>query len=223
MRKIFDAYQLVGQHAKLYDRMMANDGLTAQIALKIFWGLDSAAYEKFLAQAFAGLPNNFCGRLLEVPIGTGVLSLPIYQKLNAAEIFCVDLSDKMLDVAKARATQLNLRGVNFFQADVACLPFAEKFFDAVLSIDGFHVFPNKVAAFEETRRVLKVGGTFSGAMYVKGLNRRTDLFVEKFCEPQGFFTPPYETLTTLQKKLRELYRRAEVTHVESFAGFVCTK
>lgn len=222
MGKIFDAYQLVGRLAKFYDGMLSNDGLAAQLALKIFWGLDAAAYEKFLAQAFAGLSNDFCGRLLEVPIGTGVLSLPVYQKLNA-EIFAVDLSDKMLDVAKARAAQLNLRGIKFFQADVAYLPFSENFFDAVLSINGLHVFSDKVAAFAETRRVLKVGGTFCGTMYIKGLNRRTDLFVEKFCEPQGFFTPPYETLTTLQKKLRELYTCAEVTHVESFASFVCTK
>ena len=27
----------------------------------------------------------------------------------------------------------------------------------------------------------------------------------------------------LQKKLSKLYARADVTHVESFAGFVCTK
>lgn len=222
MGKIFDAYQLVGSLAKFYDGMLANDGLAAQLALKIFWGLDAAAYEKFLAQAFAGLTVDFSGRLLEVPIGTGVLSLPFYQRLNA-EIFAVDLSDKMLDVAKARAAQLNLRGVKFFQADVARLPFSENFFDAVLSINGLHVFRDKVAAFAEMRRVLKVGGTFSGTMYIKGENRRTDLFVERFCEPQGFFTPPYETLTTLQKKLRELYTRAEVMHVESFAGFVCTK
>ena len=223
MGKIFDAYQLVGRLAKFYDGMLSNDGLAAKLALKIFWGLDAAAYEKFLAQAFAGLSTDFSGRLLEVPIGTGVLSLPFYQKLNAAEIFCVDLSDKMLDVAKARATQLNLRGVKFFQADVAHLPFSENFFDAVLSINGLHVFRDKISAFAEMRRVLKVCGTFSGTMYIKGLNRRTDLFVENFCEPQGFFTPPYETLTTLQKKLRELYHRVEVTHVESFAGFVCTK
>ncbi|MBQ9496371.1 MAG: methyltransferase, partial [Selenomonadaceae bacterium] len=67
------------------------------------------------------------------------------------------------------------------------------------------------------------GGIFCGCMYVKGENRRTDFFVEKFCEPRGFFSPPYESLTSLQKKLRERFARAEVTRVESFAGFVCTK
>ena len=222
MPNILDAYQRVGSLSKLYDAMLSNAGWAAQLTLKIFWGLDAAAYEKFLAQAFAGVPDDFNGRLLEVPIGTGVLSLPRYQKLNA-EIFCVDLSDKMLDVAKARAAQLNLRGVQFIRGDAAALPFADEFFDLVLSIDGFHVFPDKAAAWHETRRVLRGGGTFCGCMYVKGVNRRTDFFVEQFCERQGFFSPPHETLTTLQARLHELYRRVEVTHVESFAGFICTK
>lgn len=223
MRKIFDAYQIVGNLATFYDRMMTNADLPAQLALKIFWGLDAAAHEKFLAQAFAGVPNDFNGRLLEVPIGTGVLSLPRYQKLGGAEIFCVDLSDKMLDSAKARARQMNLRGVKFIRGDAASLPFADEFFDLVLSINGFHVFPDKAAAWSETRRVLRGGGIFCGCMYVKGVNRRTDFFVEQFCDRQGFFSPLHETLTTLQARLYELYRRVEVTHIESFAGFVCTK
>lgn len=222
MPNILDAYQRVAGLSKLYDAMLTNAGLFGRLALKIFWGLDSATYEKFLAQAFAGVPNDFSGRLLEVPVGTGVLSLPRYQKLGA-EIFCVDLSDKMLDAAKARARQLNLRGVQFIRGDVASLPFADEFFDAVLSINGFHVFPDKAAARNETRRVLRGGGIFCGCMYVKGVNRRTDFFVEHFCNRQGFFSPPHETLTTLQARLHELYRRVEVTHVESFAGFICTK
>ena len=197
--------------------------LPSRLVLKYFWGLDAQAYQKFLTQAFAGIPENFSGRLLEVPVGTGVLSLPVYQNLNGADIFCVDYSDKMLNAAKVRASQMNLRGVKFFQGDVANLPFEDNFFDLVLSINGFHVFSDKEAAWSETYRVLKSGGIFCGCMYVKGENRRTDKFVEKFCEPQGFFSPPYETLNTLQKNLSKRYARAEITHVESFAGFICTK
>ena len=202
---------------------MTNADLPARLALKFFWGLDEAAYRKFLAQAFAGIPKDFSGRLLEVPVGTGVLSLPVYKNLDGAEIFCVDYSDKMLEAAKLRAEQMNLRGVKFIQGDVAALPFADNFFDVVLSLNGFHVFRDKNSAWSETYRVLKSGGIFCGCMYVKGENRRTDFFVEKFCEPQGFFSSPYETLTSLKKLLNERYARAEVTNVESFAGFVCTK
>ena len=223
MLKTFKAYQLVGNFANLFDRMMTNADLPSRLALKFFWGLDTAAHEKFLAQAFAGVPKNFCGRLLEVPVGTGVLSLPIYQKLTGAEIFCVDLSDKMLDVAKTRAVKMNLRDVKFLQGDVTKLPFADETFDLVLSVNGFHVFPDKISAHAEVFRVLKRGGIFCGSVYVKGENRRTDFFVENFCQRHGFFSPPYDTLTSLEKFLSERYSRVEITHVESFAGFICVK
>ena len=209
--------------SKFYDAMMTNSGLTGRLALKIFWGLDAEAHKKFLLQAFAGIPKNFNGRLLEVPVGTGVLSLPIYQKLDGAEIFCLDYSDKMLDAAKGRAIKMNLRGINFLQGDVAKLPFQDNFFDIVLSINGFHVFPDKNSALSETYRVLKSGGTFCGCLYVKGENHRTDLFVEKFCDRQGFFSPPHDTLADLKKILSNRYARAEITNVGSFAGFICTK
>ena len=223
MKKVFKAYQHVGKLAKFYDGMLTNSGVLGRLAMNFFWGLDAATYEKFLAQTFAGLPKNFRGRLLEVPVGTGVLSLPVYKNLDGAEIFCVDLSDKMLNAAKVRAAELNLRDVKFFQGDVTHLPFADEFFDAVLSINGFHAFPEKISAHAEVWRVLRRGGIFCGSVYVTGENRRTDLFVKNFCERHGFFSPPYETLSSLKTFLNERYARAEVTHVKSFAGFVCTK
>lgn len=223
MRKIFDAYKIVGHLSTFFDRMMTSADLPARLALKFLWGLDKEAYEKFLAQAFAGIPKDFSGRLLEVPVGTGVLSLPIYKNLNGAEVFCLDYSDKMLNTARKRAAQMNLRGVKFFQGDVADLPFEDNYFDLLLSVNGFHAFPDKAAAWAETRRVLKFGGTFCGCMYVNGANPRTDLFVKKFCEWQGFFVPPYETFSSLNRRLSTLYSLAEVTRVESFAGFICTK
>ena len=223
MNKVFNAYQLVGQLSAFFDSMMTNAGLPARLALKTFWGLDAAAYQRFLAQAFAGVPKNFSGRLLEVPVGTGVLSLPVYKNLTDAEIFCLDYSDKMLEAAKARAEQMNLRGLKFLQGDVGALPFADNFFDLVLSVNGFHVFPDKNSAWAETYRVLKRGGIFCGCMYVKGENSRTDFFAEKFCDRQGFFCPQHETLSSLQEKLVQIYSRVEVSHVKSFAGFICIK
>ena len=223
MEKILRAYQLVGNLSKFYDAMLTNADLPSRLVLKFFWGLDEVAYQKFLAQAFAGVPENFSGRLLEVPVGTGVLSLPVYKNLNDAEIFCLDYSDKMLDAARARAEQMNLRGIKFIQGDVSDLPFADNFFDLVLSVNGFHVFPDKNSAWAETYRVLKRGGIFCGCMYVKGENSRTDFFAEKFCDRQGFFCPPHETLSSLQEKLVQIYSRVEVSHVKSFAGFICAK
>ena len=165
MKKIFKVYQLVGHFSTFFDRMMTNADLPSRLVLKIFWGLDDKAHKKFLAQAFAGIPENFSGRLLEVPVGTGVLSLPVYKNLDA-EIFCLDYSDKMLEAAKKRAKQINMRGIKFIQGDVAALAFADNYFDLVLSVNGFHVFPDKDSAWRETRRVLRHDGIFCGFLWL---------------------------------------------------------
>lgn len=78
------------------------------------------------------------------------------------------------------------------------LTFADGSFDLVLSLNGFHAFPDKKAAYREIFRVLKPGGTFCGCFYIKGENRRTDWFIDKIYTPKGFFTPPFETADSLQ-------------------------
>lgn len=88
--------------------------------------------------------------------------------------------------------------VKFVQGDVGRLPFPDESFDIVLSLNGFHAFPDKEAAYHETYRVLKKGGVFCGCFYIKGQNRRTDWFANKLYTPKGFFTPPYETLDSLR-------------------------
>ena len=41
-------------------------------------------------------------------------------------------------------------------------------FDVIVSMNGFHAFPNKEAAFRETWRVLKPEGKFIAFFYIKG-------------------------------------------------------
>ena len=60
--------------------------------------------------------------------------------------------------AKEKADRLGLQNVSFRQGDVGALPFEDGSFDAVLSLNGFHAFPDKEAAYRETFRVLRPGG-----------------------------------------------------------------
>ena len=93
----------------------------------------------------------------------------------------------------------------------------------MLSLNGFHAFPDKEAAYRETFRVLKRGGTFCGCFYVQGGCNRTDWFIRHLYQPKGFFTPPYETETSLRQRLSELYRSVNVTSVEGIGCFHCVK
>ena len=161
--------------------------------------------------------------MLEVPVGTGVLSMPVYEMLPDADITCVDYSPDMMERARRQAEKRGLKNVNFQQGDVGKLPFPDESSDLVLSLNGFHAFPDKEAAYREVFRVLKPGGIFCGCFYVKGKNKRTDWFVEKIYTPKCYFTPPYEMADSLETRLKSMYRKAQVKTVEGMAAFRCRK
>ena len=131
----------------------------------------------------------------------------------------MDYSADMMAKAKLRAPQ----NVRFIQGDVSALPFEDGSFDVVLSLNGFHAFPDKEAAYRETFRVLRPGGTFCGCFYIAGKNKRTDWFIDHLYVPKGFFTPPFETKGSLRGRLETMYETVSLTTVESMACFVCKK
>ena len=49
--------------------------------------------------------------------------------------------------------------------------------DTVVSMNGFHAFPDKQKAFHEIWRVLKPGGNFIACFYISGKSQRTDWLV----------------------------------------------
>jgi ubiquinone/menaquinone biosynthesis C-methylase UbiE len=217
--EIRNAYKSLGKEATFYDGMMTYSKPLGKAVCRLVWNLDGVKSAAYMEKALAGIPEHFAGKLLEVPVGTGVLTMPVYATLPKADITCLDYSPDMMAAAKRRSPG----NVQFVQGDVGKLPFEDNTFDIVLSMNGFHAFPDKEAAYRETFRVLKPGGTFCGCFYIKGQNRRTDWFIEKLYTPKGFFTPPFETLHSLRERLSKLYDTAEVSAVEGIVCFTCRK
>lgn len=129
----------------------------------------------------------------------------------------------MMGHAQKRAEIMGLSNIDFRQGDVGALPFEDERFDIVLSLNGFHAFPDKDAAYRETHRVLKSGGIFCGCFYIAGEFARTDWFVKHMYVPKGFFTPPFETKDSLEKRLKSLYTQASVHTVNAEGIFCCVK
>ena len=221
--QIRSAYRLTGGHAGFYDGMMTYSTPLGKAICRLVWNMDGEKNLQYLEKALSGVPEDFSGKLLEVPVGTGVLTMPVYRDLPDADIMCLDYSADMMAAAQQKAEAINLENVRFLQGDVGALPFPDESFDIVLSLNGFHAFPDKEAAYRETFRVLKPGGTFCGCFYIQGGCSRTDWFIRHLYQPKGFFTPPFETEDSLRKQLTGLYAEAEVSRVEGMSCFCCRK
>ena len=219
---IGSAYHLTGGN-DFYDGMITCSTLSGKSVCRLVWAMNKAENDAYLEKALSGIPENFSGKLLEVPVGTGILTMPLYKTLPEAEITCLDYSADMMGRAQEKANRLNLNNVTFQQGDVGALPFTDVAFDIVLSLNGFHAFPDKEAAYRGVFRVLKPGGIFCGCFYVKGEQKRTDWFVRHVYEKMGFFTPPYETTVSLKRRLGKLYAAVTLGTVKSMAWFVCRK
>ena len=221
--QIRDAYKTTGGQASFYDGMMTYSTWLGKAICRIVWNMDGEKNAAYLEKALSGIPEDFSGKLLEVPVGTGVLTMPVYQTLPRAAITCLDYSPDMMAAAQEKAKRLGIANVTFTQGDVGALPFADESFDIVLSLNGFHAFPDKEAAYRETFRVLKKGGTFCGCFYIRDECRRTDWFIRHLYQPKGFFTAPYETQSSLRERLSQMYENAEATAVEGIGCFCCRK
>ena len=216
------AYRMTGGNS-FYDGMITCSTLSGKAVSRLVWAMNKAECDDYLEKALSGIPSNFTGKLLEVPVGTGILTMPGYKTMPDADITCLDYSSDMMKQAQEKASRLNLNNITIQQGDVGALPYENGTFDVVVSLNGFHAFPDKEAAYREVFRVLRPGGTFCGCFYVKGEHKRTDWFVRHVYEKIGFFTPPYETASSLKNRLERMYAAVTLGNVKSMAWFICRK
>jgi ubiquinone/menaquinone biosynthesis C-methylase UbiE len=111
-------------------------------------------YARDIAQQAAALGTS---PILETAAGTGVVTEELARALPEAAIVATDLNQAMLDVAAERVRSPQ---VTFQAADAQSLPFEDGSFDLVVCQFGVMFFPDRVAAYLQSRRVLRSGGTF---------------------------------------------------------------
>ena len=214
--KIQDAYE---SSKNIYDGILTQGNFFSRMYIKLFWsGTDD---NEIARKVLSYIPDDFSGKLLDVPVGTAVFTQRKWSSLKNAHITCLDYSTDMLEQAKRR---LDVKAhINFIQGDVGNLQMDDESFDVVLSMNGFHAFPDKQKAFRETCRVLKSGGDFIACFYIRGKSKRTDWLVKNILAKKGWFTPPFQTEEELKNTLQKMYKEVEL-HVDgSMTYFHCVK
>ncbi|HMH46596.1 MAG TPA: methyltransferase domain-containing protein [Solirubrobacteraceae bacterium] len=108
--------------------------------------------------------------LLDVATGSGNVAIPA--ALAGANVTGLDLTPKLLDVARARASEAGVE-VSFVEGDAEELPFEDASFDRVTSCFGVMFAPRQQVAAAELVRVARPGATIVFSAWTpEGLNGR---------------------------------------------------
>ena len=137
-------------------------------------GLETLQYDNELirklpesvAASFCGVGNPFSlGRIfekeavLDVGCGTGVDTIIAALMIGpAGSAVGIDIISEMLEKAGNNLSEMGLNNISFQQASPENMPFADEYFDVVISNGAINLVPLKVKAFSEIYRVLKPAG-----------------------------------------------------------------
>ena len=99
------------------------------------------------------------GTILDLGTGPGYLPLEIVKRSPTINVIGVDLSRKLIEIARSNAAKAGLAERLAFQAgNAGRLEFADSAFDMVISTGMLHSLKEPVAVLQEIHRVLKANG-----------------------------------------------------------------
>jgi len=112
--------------------------------------------EAIMARFKEAIAPKKSGVMLDLACGPGILltSLAPTMKLNVG----VDLTPKMIQMARAKCLAANLTNTRFLESPAENLPFASRLFDCVVTRLTLHHFIEPIRVLREVKRILKPGG-----------------------------------------------------------------
>ena len=159
--------------AAMYDAGVKHDRV-ATVGAWAMWGAD-------MRRMFADVE-----RLADAPAGASVLDIPCgggfafrgLRRGQAVHYVAADISPYMLGQARREAGRRGVQdAIEFVEADVTALQFADNSFDLCVTYNGLHCLPDPRAALGELTRVLKPGGTLRGTSCVTGRGPRQNALI----------------------------------------------
>lgn len=103
------------------------------------------------------LASNYnTSNILDIATGTGDLAIEL-SKLNPEKITGIDISEKMLSIAKKKTANLN-SNIEFLYSSGEKTPFSGNSFDLITIAFGIRNFVNPLSGLKEAKRLLKNDG-----------------------------------------------------------------
>ena len=109
-------------------------------------------------------------KLLEFGCGTGSTALVHAPHVN--HIHAIDISAKMIEIAKDKAAKANVSNVTFEQATLETIRSQDESFDMILGLSILHLVEDRDAAIRKVVELLKPGGHFISSTACLGDNMK---------------------------------------------------
>ena len=186
-----------------YDDALTQNKWWSRLYFKLIWG--GVDDNEIARKVLSWIPDDFGGKMLDVPVGTAVFTAEKYKRMGKADIIGLDYSQDMLDRARFRFSENGITNIKTMQGDVGAMPFDDDSFDYILCMNGLHVFPDKDKAHSEILRTLKQGGELLACFYIAGEQKIADLLAKTVLTRMGWFTPPFDSANDVRRRLEPYY------------------
>lgn len=125
---------------------------------------DSVKHFEISANEFAkqiDLENTKEIHILDISTGTGNLAIEFAKKFTKANIYAVDISDEMLNSARAKTKNQGIKNIKYLNQDVENLELEDIKFDLITCGYGLFFYPNMDFVFKDICSRLKKDGKFA--------------------------------------------------------------
>ncbi len=156
------------------------------------------------------IANNSKGRLLDVGTGPGYLLREIHHQNPGIELYGLDISTSMVDIARANLTSI---ASEIKLGTIQCTDYPNEYFDVITCSGSFYLWDHPIECLKEIWRILKEGG--KGYLYESykdvdepvlkdsiRANLKGENFIRKALSP-----------TLLMKQLRMTYSESEIEQI----------
>ncbi len=180
--------------AKLYDSMMKKDSMRIQ-RIQITEEL---------------IRNINEGNLLDIGTGHGRLLAEMFEKNPKIELYGLDISEKMIEIAKLNLINIS---VNLKQGNITKTDFSNDYFDLITCTGSFYLWNSPIDALNEIHRILKPQCKVILFESHKEYNKdELDEAIKRNLQKESFFNRKIIPIF-LKKQLKMTYEIAEVKEI----------
>lgn len=200
------------------------DSHTRKFKLRETFDAASAGYDSPALRFFVHAADHLADRMglmgnehvLDVACGTGTVSLACAERLDTGQVTGVDLSEGMLEKARAKAAARRLGNVAFQCADLESMDLGPDAFDGACCGFGVFFLPDMEGAFKKIAQHVRPGGAIGISSFTGDvMEPLSTAFIERI-QGYGVEIPPlsWKRLDEAAKH-HALYEAAGISRVDT--------